>query len=209
MTGLAKSSFILAVIPIVLLASTQALGVYAESIHEFNPGYPIRDSIAPIENILGPPDMAIHPWESGGSIGHLGAVVVDMGAAGFHDTPGDDIFLWFGGWTDTGYYEVVEGLIVEASIDGSQFHFVGELPKGNNVYAPVPPFKSPMDLAASGLSHARYLRISDTGTDRTYAGLELNAIEAVPEPATVFMLGLGSLAFLRKSRKRKQTTVCS
>ena len=199
MTEVAKSSFILAVIPIVLLASSQALGVYGESIYDFNPGNPIH-SIAPIENILGPPDMTTDPWGSTAAIGHLGSVVVDMGAAGIYDVPGDDIFLWFGGFTNTNYYEVVEGLIVEASINGSQFHYVGELSKGNNVSAPVPPFSRPMDLAVSGLSHARYLRISDTGTDGAFGGLELNAIEAVPEPATIAMLGLGSLMFLRRRR---------
>jgi len=202
MTTAAKNFFVLAVISIVLLASSQAFGVYAQSIYAFNPGNPIH-TIAPIENILGPPDMTTNPWGSGAAIGHLGSVVVDMGAAGIYDVPGDDIFLWFGGFTSTSYYEVVEGLVVEASINGSQFHYVGELPKGNNVSAPVPLFSKPMDLAVSGLSHARYLRISDTGTDYAFGGLELNAIEAVPEPATIAMLGLGGLILMIKNRKNR------
>jgi len=202
-TLVAKHSSVCAAIQIVLLVSSPALGTFAQSIHAFDPGDPIR-TIAPIENILGAPDMATHPWESTGCIGHLGSVVVDMGAVGFCDIPGaDDIFLWFGGWTDAGYREVVEGLKLEASIDGLQFHFVGELPKGNNVDPPVALFRESMDLAASGLPRARYLRISDTGTDQAYGGLELNAIEAkVPEPATIVMLGLGSLMFLKKRNKR-------
>jgi hypothetical protein len=179
------------------LISSRAMGVYAQSIYQFSPGSPNWPD-APIENILGAPDTAEGWRDCQGGIGHLGWVIVDMGAGGIYDVSGEDIFLWFGGFNSS--FEVVEALKVEASIDGSQFYLVGSLPAGSTIEAPVPLFSQSMDLGNSGLSHARYLKIYDMGSDETYCGLELNAVEGVPEPATVLLLSAGLLA-LRKRRK--------
>lgn len=184
-----------------LLITSRALGVYAQSIYQFNPGDPIWPD-APIENILGAPDITENWRQCQGSIGHNGSVVVDMGVGGIYDVPGDDIFLWFGGFNSS--FEVVEGLQVFASSNGTDYFFVGELPKGDTIDAPVPLFARTMDLGTSGLSQARYLKITDTGTDEQYSGLELNAIEGVPEPATILLLGAGLFAFSRERKGQKK-----
>lgn len=183
----------------ILLTSAVALGSFAQSIVSFTPGDPYWAD-APIENILGPSDEGYGWREVQGSIGHLGSVVVDMGEAGFVDISGPDIFFWFGGYTEIQVVgEVVEGFQVEASENGSQFHLVAELPRGEEIPCPVPLFSIPVDMAPSGIAFARYLRITDTGTDYDFRGLELNAIEAIPEPASLLLLGLGAV-LLRKRR---------
>jgi hypothetical protein len=180
----------------ILLTSTIALGSFAQSIVSFAPGNP-RYEDAPIGNILGPPDEGTNWWEVQGSIGHFGSVIVDMGAEGFVDVPGPDIFFWFGGFTDS---EVVEGFMVWASAAGSLFHFVASLPKEAEIPGPVPLFSKSVDMAPSGITFARYLWITDMGTDQQYGGLELNAIEVAPEPATLCLLGLGVLSLLRRKK---------
>jgi hypothetical protein len=187
----------LVVILVLLLTSGVASGSFAQSIVSFTPGDPYYLD-APIENILGPPDEG-HNWrEVQGSIGHLGSVVVDMGQS-FHDVLGPDLLFWFGGFEET--FEVVEGFLVEVSVDGSEFDLVPVLPKeGDRINGPVPLFSRSVDLAPSSIIY-RYLRITDTGTDQEFRGVELNAIEVIPEPATFLLFGLGGLALLRKHIK--------
>ena len=192
-------SFSMVLISALALSPSRAWGGYAQSIESFTPGSPIH-SIAPIENILGAPDTTYNPWDSTGSIGHMGSVTVDMGQTGFTDVPGDDIFLWYGGFTTPSYNEVLEGCRVEVSMDGLEFFFVGELPYGGIVGSPVAPLSRGLDISDSGLAHARYIRVWDTGTDVDAGGLELNAIEAIPEPMTLSLLALGGLAMLRRRR---------
>ena len=180
-----------------LLTSGVASGSFAQSIVSFTPGDPYYAD-APIENILGPPDEG-HNWrEVQGSIGHLGSVVVDMGQS-FHDVLGPDLLFWLGGFIET--FEVVEGFKVEASTDGSDFHLLATLPKeGDRINGPVPLFSRSVDLAPSSITY-RYLRITDTGTDQEFRGVELNAIEVVPEPASITFFGLGMLYISLRRRK--------
>jgi hypothetical protein len=189
---------------LILLTSAAAFGSYAQSIVSFARGDPCYPN-APIEHILGPPDTGYNWREVQGSIGHFGSVVVDMGEEGFIDVPGPDILFYFGGYSEIqAVGEVFEGFQVEASADGSLFYFVDELLKAGTISCPVPLFARPVDMAPSGISFARYLRITDTGTDYEFGGLELNAIQAIqeaPEPATLLLLGFGGLSLLRKRRK--------
>jgi len=182
----------------ILLTSRLAFASFAQDIIAFTPGNPYFPD-APIRNLLGPPDEAYNWRQVLGSIGHLGSVVVDMGEQGIVDVAGPDIFLWHGGFADS--FAVIEGLQIEVSEDGSLFHLVAVLPEQDVIYPPVPLFSRPVDIAPTGLSVARFLRITDTGTDPEYYGLELNAIEAIPEPATTALLGLGGLVLLRRRQK--------
>ncbi|MGD1042469.1 MAG: PEP-CTERM sorting domain-containing protein [Sedimentisphaerales bacterium] len=186
---------------LVLLTSTVAFGSYAQSIVSFAPGSS-HDVSAPITNILGAPDIGSYWQNVQGSIGNFGSVIVDMGAAGFANVPGPDILFWFGGSTDSG---VVDGFMVWVSADVSTFHFVTSLPKEDTV--PGPPgslFSRSVDIASSGLTSARYIWITDMGTDQQGGGLKLNAIEVapevIPEPVTICLLGLGALGLLRRKR---------
>ncbi len=177
-----------------------AQGSYVEAIVSFTPGEPYYEQ-APIANILGPPDTGVVWTDVLGSIGHFGEVVVDMGEEGVRDLPGDDLYVWFGGWQE-GSPERFEGFRLEASRNGSDYYLVSEVPLGLTVPSPIAPTPVDLDLSPSGLAFARYLRITDTGTDPGARGLELNAIEGrIPEPTTLSLLALGALALARR-RKR-------
>ena len=182
----------------ILLTSRLALASFAQDIIAFTPGTPYFPD-APIENLLGPPDEAYNWRRVLGSIGHLGSVVVDMGERGIVNVAGPDIFLWHGGFADS--FAVIEGFQIEVSTDGSLFHLVAVLPEQDVIYPPVPLFSRPIDMAPSRLPAARFLRITDAGTDPEHYGLELNAIEAIPEPATTGLLALGGLVLLRRRKK--------
>jgi hypothetical protein len=180
----------------VLLTSTVAFGSYAQSIVSVAPGIS-HDVSAPIENILGAPDTGTNWQDVQGSIGSFGSVIVDMGAAGFTDGPGNDITFWFGGSGDS---EVVEGFMVWISANGKDFSFVTSLPKEAEIPGPVPLFTRSVDIASTGLASARYIWVTDMGTDLSGGGFELNAIEVNPEPATLCLLGFGALNLLRRRR---------
>ena len=179
---------------LVLLTSTVVLGSYAQSVVSFASGSPHNGS-APITNILGAPDSGLNWWNVQGSIGNFGSVIVDMGAV----VPGPNIRFWFGGSADSG---VVDGFMVWASAgDSTTFHFVASLPKETTV--PGPPgslFSRSVDMTSSGITSARYIWVTDMGTDQQGGGLKLNAIEIIPEPATMCLFGLGGLVLLRKKR---------
>ncbi|MDM8008123.1 MAG: PEP-CTERM sorting domain-containing protein [Phycisphaerae bacterium] len=178
-----------------------SLGSYAQSVVEFIPGDPYFPD-APIENILGAPDTAPGWTSVQGSIGNLGVVVVDMGAEGVRDLPGNDLIFWFGGFSDA--REIFEGFRVEASIDGAAFFLAADVPPSADIWPPVPLTPVYVEMGQSGLPYARYLRITDLGTDtgHVHAGLELNAIEGLPEPSAIMLLMLGGLVVLQRRARR-------
>lgn len=183
----------------ILLTSTVAFGSYAQSIVSVAPGLS-HDVTVPIENVLGAPDVGTSWQDVEGSIGSFGSVIVDMGVAGFTDGPGTDITFWFGGSPDS---EVVEGFMVWISANGKDFSFVTSLPKEPEVPGPVSLFTRSVDISSTGLAFARYIWVTDMGTDLTGGGFELNAIEVIPEPATLCLLGFGALNLLRRRRRVK------
>ena len=57
------------------------------------------------------------------------------------------------------------------------------------------------DLSGTGLDRIQYVKLENIyGTGGYTQGLRLDGFVAVPEPATMFMLGLGSFVFIRKKK---------
>ena len=156
-----------------------AQGSFAVAVVDHDPGQ-AHYLKAPIDRLLGAPDAGLNWEDVQGSVGHFGQVTVDMGVGGVQDVPGIDIRFWFGGFHSQ-QIEVIEGFTVEISEDLVTFLPVGDFPREPTISGPIPLFSRDLDIAATGLAGARYLRITDTGTDEPFRGLELNAIEGLPE----------------------------
>ena len=109
---------------------------------------------------------------------------------------------------DTGWYDMK----VEYSVDGVNYDFLSDniVPinwPGDPEYG-VWPFHKQATIDLAGIT-AQYIRLTNTqnwataaqtGGNQNYRILSEVAFEVVPEPASMMLLGLGSLALIRKRR---------
>jgi len=150
----------------------------------------------------------------GGTADNPGQIVVKFSTGSVINGPGADLVTY-----DT--FGRSEGIIVEASADGSTFHSLGLNPGSLPTFcSPAVPCTSYFDLAAAGLASASFFRLTVTeliviNFPQAY---DLDTVEAlhfqpnvseVPLPAALplFATGVGVLGVLSWRRKRKNAAV--
>ena len=134
----------------------------------------------------------------GGATGTPGSITMSFSSGFFFDGPGTDLRI-----IDT--VDIKEGFFIEISTDGVTFYGAGSLPgsSGGISYScsPATPCVTDVDIFDSGLSSAKYIRLTVAWFASTYGfpeGYDLDAIEAVnfvaasvPEPSDSVLFGIG------------------
>lgn len=187
---------------ILLFDYSPVWAVYAENIIEHSPQAP--DSLSP-EVILGPPDAGWDPLEE--YVGFTdfeqvstdipGYVTIGFGGKMLQDISGNEIIVHLYDWHLGDNY--VESFEVLASVDNSNWESLGIATpsEGNEPHVRA---SVSFDLADMGLDYAYYIKIKNIRNEPlTHEGPDIDAIEYIPEPATILLLGLGGLVL----RKRK------
>jgi hypothetical protein len=127
-------------------------------------------------------------------------VVYDLG--GLYNLSSADVFA---GWNDSG--RDLFSFTLDTSADNVNYSPIGSFNKnGDNTGAITTPVTTKIDFVDDGgapiASGVRYLRLTATDTDNGYAGMvEIDAQgTAVPEPASLAVLGMGGLLMMRRRR---------
>ena len=145
---------------------------FANRVVRFRPGARANRDFSDQVKVLGPPDMRNDPAEGFLHLGVGGSITVEFTDSEIVDRPGPDLRIW-------GDPENDELIKVEVSQDGVSYQSLGFA--GESVS---------LDLARVGLRTARFVRITDDGSQEqvgAFPGAELDAVQSLHAPSTVLL----------------------
>jgi len=137
---------------------------YVDRVVSFTPGNPSNPQFSSTDAALGPPDFNASNLSGFVNLGVGGSITLEFVDIVAVDGPGDDISIFGDPQND-------EMWTIEVSEDGANFKSFGKLSEVMSV-----------DLAAVGLSQARFVRITDDGGyggSGVSPGAELDAVMAL------------------------------
>jgi hypothetical protein len=144
----------------------------------------------------------------GGGSGTAGSIVVAFSTGQVVDAAGADLRFYDG-------FGANEGFVLAGSVDGIVYTAIGTFP---GTFAACPPAGCiiDVDLAGSGLATASFFRVTAHQPTSVFAfpeAYDLDTIEAlnfretgaaVPEPATLLLVGTGVAAAAARKRSRRR-----
>jgi len=145
---------------------------FADRVVHFRPGAHANRDFPDPAKLLGPPDMRHDPVEGFLHLGAGGSITVEFTDNEIVNRPGPDLRIW----GDPDNDELIK---VEVSKDGITYQSLGFV--GESVS---------LDLARIGLGTARFVRISDDGSQEqvgAFPGAELDAVQSLHAPSTVLL----------------------
>jgi hypothetical protein len=137
---------------------------YVDRVVSFTPGNPSNPQFSSTDAALGPPDFNASNLSGFVNLGVGGSITLEFVDIVAVDAPGNDISIFGDPQND-------EMWTIEVSEDGANFKSFGKLSEVTSV-----------DLAAVGLSQARFVRITDDGLasgSGVSPGAELDAVMAL------------------------------
>ncbi|WP_432798771.1 PEP-CTERM sorting domain-containing protein [Poriferisphaera sp. WC338] len=193
----ALAALILLSLTVTTDAAPVAIGdPYADAVVSYTEGSNVGDNVDDPALAIGGPDGTVTPAAGYVSLGNGGSIILEFTDNALIDGAGDDIRIFEVGNPDT--YEL------SISVDGSN---------GSWIFIGSASVTASFDIgAATGVSPTaqyRFVKLDDGNailTPAPVAGLDLDAVEAlnsvdiVPEPASVALLSLGSLALIKRRR---------
>lgn len=186
-----RTLHLFAFVLMLLSVSVARADVWADEVYDsvVGPGYS-----GPLEHGVGAPDWSWDPliqWDA--STGDGGYVTYRFVDNVISEVSGNDFAIWLG--TADGVQETGELFV---SNDGANFHYVGLVTDGIGT-SPIGPLG--FDIAGTGLMEVRFVKLVDVVGDND--AVDIDAVGAIPEPATVTLVAVAGVAMLRRRDQRK------